>query len=181
MTRKKLSMYSWKGVIPRAERKLPEPAINITVTPTDITKNPHVANCRNIADGQSAVSVFSPEKTYQSSSRLMAAIIKNIFTKFTARIKPAIYKMKVNWNVKMLQAGILYIGPVKQISPAGLARLIYYLLIIAVIPMVMAPVSTTIAIMAAMPIVWPCANTNPCPYYNLRLCAIKTSECKGNH
>lgn len=90
MIRKKLSMYSWKGVIPRAERKLPVPAINTTVTPTDITKNPQVTNWRNLADGQSAVKVFKPEKTYQSSSRLMAAIIKNIFTKFTTRIKLAI-------------------------------------------------------------------------------------------
>ena len=90
MIRKKLSIYSWNGVIPRATRKLPVPAINTTVTPTDITKKPQVTSCRSLVDCQWAVSDFSPEKTYQSSSRLMAAIIKNIFTKFTARIKLAI-------------------------------------------------------------------------------------------
>ena len=83
-------MYSWNGVMPRAERKLPVPAINTTVTPTDITKNPQVTNSRSLVDCQSAVSVFSPEKTYQSSNRLIAAIMKNIFIKFTVRIKPAI-------------------------------------------------------------------------------------------
>ena len=76
-------MYSWNGVIPRATRKLPVPATNTTVTPIEITKKPQGTNCRSLVDTQSAVSVFSPEKTYQSSNKLMAAITKNIFIKFT--------------------------------------------------------------------------------------------------
>ena len=67
----------------------------------------------------------------------------------------------------------------KQISPAGLAGLMHCLLIIAIIPVVMTPVSTAMVIVVPMPIIWPCANT--CPYYNLRFRAIKASESKGNH
>ena len=83
-------MYSWYGVMPRGVLKLPVPEINTTVTPTDITRNPQVTSWRSLADCQSAVRVLRPEKTYQSSNKLMAAIIKNIFKKFTVPVKPAI-------------------------------------------------------------------------------------------
>jgi hypothetical protein len=61
--------------------KLPNPRRNKATTPTEINKYPNNSKLRHRGDDQSALKVFSPEKIYQSNSKLIADMIKNTLKK----------------------------------------------------------------------------------------------------
>jgi len=67
--------------MPRAVLKLPNPAKKTITIPIEITRYPKVTKFRSLLDCQSATNVLNPLNTYQSNSKLTAAIIKNILKK----------------------------------------------------------------------------------------------------